>query len=173
MDQVIGDRRPSLANDRNNLPLVQAAILEALRVEKNMVPMAVPHVALHGRTLQSQSTWIPNVGKTPLSLIRTAILTQKVTWSQTKVIFVQFALVNLAKIELFLFVSWLIHNFTFIAAEGHTPKVKAVFVQFPVCFKIRAIKRWWSVKYKGLSWMKKIATRCFVVFKEIPSYLRR
>lgn len=141
MDQVIGDRRPSLANDRNNLPLVQAAILEALRVG-NMVPMAVPHVALHGRTLQSQSTWIPNVGKTPLSLIRTAILTQKVTWSPTKVIFVQFALVNLAKIELFLFVSWLIHNFTFIAAEGHTPKVKAVFVQFPVCFKIRAIKRW-------------------------------
>lgn len=46
---------------------------------------------------------------------------------------------SLAKIELFLFVSWLIHNFTFIAAEGHTPKVKAVFVQFPVSHKIRAI----------------------------------
>lgn len=94
MDQVIGDRRPSLANDRNNLPLVQAAILEALRVGK-IVPMAVPHVALTDTTLQSQSTWIPNVGKTPLSLIRTAILTQKVSWSPTKVIFVQFALVNL------------------------------------------------------------------------------
>lgn len=81
---------------------------------------------------------------------------------------------SLAKlIELFLFVSWLIHNFTFIAAEGPTPKVKAVFVQFPLCYKIRAIKRWWSVKYKGLSGMKKIATSCFLVFKKIPSYLRR
>ena len=67
MDQVIGDRRRSLANDRNNLPLVQAAILEALRVG-NVVPMAVPHVALTDTTLQSQSTWIPNVGKTPLSV---------------------------------------------------------------------------------------------------------
>ena len=94
MDQVIGDRRPSLANDRNNLPLVQAAILEALRVG-NMAPMAVPHVALTDTTLQSQSTWIPNVEKTPPSLIRTAILTQKVSWSPTKVIFIQFALVNL------------------------------------------------------------------------------
>ena len=55
MDQVIGDRRPSLANDRNNLPLVQAAILEALRVG-NMVPLAVPHVALTDTTLQNQST---------------------------------------------------------------------------------------------------------------------
>lgn len=94
MDQVMGDRRPFVANDRNNLPLVQAAILEALRVG-NMVAMAVPHVALTDTTRQSQSTWIPNVGKTPLSLIRTAILTQKVTWSPTKVIFIQFALVNL------------------------------------------------------------------------------
>ena len=55
MDQVIGDRRPSLANDRNNLPLVQAAILVALRVG-NMVPLAVPHVALTDTTLQNQST---------------------------------------------------------------------------------------------------------------------
>ena len=94
MDQVIGDRRPSLANDRNNLPLVQAAILEALRVG-NMVPLTVPHVALTDTTLQNQSTWIPNVEKTPPSLIHTAILTQKVSWSLTKVIFIQFALVNL------------------------------------------------------------------------------
>ena len=94
MDQVIGDRRPSLANDRNILPLVQAAILEALRVG-NMVPVAVPHVALTDTTLQNQSTWIPNVEKTPPFLIRTAILTQKVSWSPTKVIFIQFALVNL------------------------------------------------------------------------------
>ena len=92
MDQVIGDRRRSLANDRNNLP--QAAILEALRVG-NMVPLTVPHVALTDTTLQNQSTWIPNVEKTPPSLIRTAILTQKVSWSPTKVIFIQFALVNL------------------------------------------------------------------------------
>lgn len=94
MDQVIGDRRPSLANNRNNLPLVQAAILEALRVG-NMVPLTVPHVALTDTTLQNQSIWIPNVEKTPPSLIRTAILTQKVSWSPTKVIFIQFALVNL------------------------------------------------------------------------------
>lgn len=94
MDQVIGDRRPSLANDRNNLPLVQAAILEALRVG-NMAPLTVPHVALTDTTLQNQSTWIPNVENTPPSLIRTTILTQKVSWSPTKVIFIQFELVNL------------------------------------------------------------------------------
>ena len=48
---------------------------------------------------------------------------------------------SLAKVELFLFVSWLIHNFTFIAGDGIPPKAMAAFIQFPNRYKIRAIKR--------------------------------
>ena len=50
----------------------------------------------------------------------------------------------LAKVELFLFLSWLFQNFTFIAEEeGRPPSLKGIFAdtQYPVPYNIRAIKR--------------------------------
>ena len=49
LDEVVGSRKPSL-DDRPNLPLIQATILEALRVG-NVLPLAVSHVALTDTTL--------------------------------------------------------------------------------------------------------------------------
>ena len=49
LDEVVANQRPSL-DDRPNLPLVQATILEALRVG-NMLPLAVPHVTITDTTL--------------------------------------------------------------------------------------------------------------------------
>jgi len=47
----------------------------------------------------------------------------------------------LAKVELFLFISWMFQNFTFVADDGVPPKAKGTFIQFPSSYKIRAIKR--------------------------------
>lgn len=49
LDEVLGERSPSL-NDRPNLPLVQAAIVETLRVG-NTAPLAVPHLTITETTL--------------------------------------------------------------------------------------------------------------------------
>ena len=49
LDEVVGSRNRSL-DDRLNLPLIQAMILEALRVG-NVQPLAVSHVALTDTTL--------------------------------------------------------------------------------------------------------------------------
>ena len=48
---------------------------------------------------------------------------------------------QLAKVELFLFMSWMLHKFTFITEDGHPPKAKGAFIQFPSAYKISAIKR--------------------------------
>ena len=47
----------------------------------------------------------------------------------------------LAKVELFLFISWMLQRFTFVGDDGVPPKAKGAFVQFPSSYKIRAIKR--------------------------------
>ena len=48
---------------------------------------------------------------------------------------------KLARIECFLFISWMLHKFTFIAENRLPLKAKGVFIQFPSSYKIRAIKR--------------------------------
>ena len=49
LDEVVGERSPSLG-DRPNLPLIQATIMETLRLG-NVVPLAVPHITLIDTTL--------------------------------------------------------------------------------------------------------------------------
>ena len=49
LDEVLGSRRP-LLDDRPKLPLIQATILEVLRLG-NVLPLAVPHVAVNDTTL--------------------------------------------------------------------------------------------------------------------------
>ena len=96
VDEVLAGRRPSL-NDRPNLPLIQAMIIETLRVA-NVVPLAVPHFTLTDTTLCGyrvpKDTYVlantgsihldPKCWKIPPSSIRTVILTRKANWSPTK-----------------------------------------------------------------------------------------
>ena len=160
LDEVVANQRPSL-DDRPNLPLVQATILEALRVG-NMLPLAVPHVTITDTTLCGYR--IPK-GTLVFANTESVHLDPKCWEDPTmfnphrhidtngKLITIQdnfypfgagrrvCAGEALAKVELFLFVSWLLHNFTFVPEEGHPPNVKGALVQFPLRYKIRAIRR--------------------------------
>ena len=49
LDEVVGERSPSL-DDLPNLPLIQATIMETLRLA-NVLPFAVPHVTMTDTTL--------------------------------------------------------------------------------------------------------------------------
>jgi len=160
LDEVVGNQRPSL-DDRPNLPLVQATILEALRVG-NMIPLELPHVTVTDTMLCGYR--IPK-GTIVFANTESVHLDPK-CWEDPTVFnpyrhidkdgklitnqgnFYPFGAGRrvcageaLAKVELFLFVSWLFHNFTFVLEEGNPPNVKGAFVQFPVRYKIRAIRR--------------------------------
>ena len=160
LDEVVGGRRPSLS-DNLNLPLIKATILEVLRVG-NVAPFALPHITLTDTTLCGY-----RVPKDTIVFANTeSIHLDSNCWEDPTVFnpyrhidadgklitnqgnFYPFgagrrvcAGESLAKIELFLFVSWLFLNFTFVPADGHPPKVKGAFIQFPTRYKIRAIKR--------------------------------
>ena len=167
LDEVVGNRRPSL-DDRPNLPLIQATILEALRVG-NVLPMAVPHLTVNDTTLcgyrvPKGTIVFPNTesvhldakcweDSTVFNPYRHIDTDGKLITNQSN--FYPFgagrrvcAGESLAKVELFLFVSWLLHHFTFVAEDGHPPKLKAATIQFPTRYTIRAVKR----KHKGDRW---------------------
>ena len=160
LEEVVGNQRPSL-DDRRNLPLVQATILEALRVG-NTAPLAVPHVTTTDTTLCGYR--VPK-GTIVFANIESVHLNPK-CWEDPTVFnpyrhidtdgklvtnqgnFYPFGAGRrvcageaLAKVELFLFVSRLLHAFTFVPEEGHPPKVKSAVLQFPDRYTVRAIKR--------------------------------
>ena len=160
LNEVVGGRRPSL-DDRPHLPLIHATILETLRVG-NVLPFAVPHLTLTDTTLCGYR--VPK-GTIVFADIQSVHLDPK-CWEDPSVFnpyrhidtdgklitnqgnFYPFgagrrvcAGESLAKVELFLFISWLCHNFTFIPDQGHPPRVKGAVINFPVRYKIRAIKR--------------------------------
>ena len=160
LDEVVGDRRPSL-DDRPNLPLIQAIIMETLRVG-NVVPLAVPHVTLKETTLcgyrvpkdtivfaHTESVHLdPKCWEDPtvFNPYRHIDTEGKLVTNQGN--FYPFGAGRrvcagepLAKVELFLFISWLFHKFTLVAEDGHPPKFKAALLQFPTRYTIRAIKR--------------------------------
>ena len=157
---MVDNRRPSL-NDRPNLPLIQATILEALRVG-NVVPLTVPHVTIADTTLCGYR--VPK-GTYVFANTESVHLDPK-CWEDPTVFnpyrhidthgqlkanpsnFFPFgagrrvyAGESLGRVELFLFVSWLLQEFTFVAEEGYRLEVKGALVQFPVRYKIGAIKR--------------------------------
>ena len=160
LDEVVGNRRPSL-DDRPNLPLIQATILEVLRVA-NVVPLAVPHLTVNDTTLcgyrvpkgtyvfaHTESVhldpkcWEDSTVFNPYRHIDTdgKLITNQGNFFPFGAGRRVCAGEPLAKVELFLFVSWLLHKFTFEAEEGFRLEVKGALVQFPVRYKIRAIKR--------------------------------
>ena len=163
LDEEVGDQTPSLEN-RSRLPLIQATIIEALRVG-NVVPLAVPHVTLTDTTLCGY-----RVPKDTIVFVDTeSVHLNSKCWEDPTVFnpyrhidedgqlitnqgnFFPFgagrrvcAGESLAKVELFLFLSWMLQKFTFVAEEdGCRPKLEGIFnlTQFPVPYKIRAIKR--------------------------------
>ena len=160
LDEVVGDRRPSL-NDRPNLPLIQATILEALRVG-NVVPLAIPHVTLTDTTLCGYR--VPK-GTFVFANTESVHLDPK-CWEDPTVFnpyrhidtdgqlianpsdFFPFgagrrvcAGESLARVELFLFVSWMFQKFTFVAEEGFQVDFKGAILQCPDDYKIRVVKR--------------------------------
>ena len=163
LDEVIGDQAPSL-DDRSRLPLIQATIIETLRVG-NVVPLAIPHVTVTDTTLCGY-----RVPKNTMVFVDTeSVHLDPKCWDNPTVFnpyrhidkdgklitnqgnFFPFGAGRrvcagepLAKVELFLFLSWMFQKFTFVAEEdGRPPKLKGMFnlTQFPVPYKIRAIKR--------------------------------
>ena len=163
LDEVVGRRNPSL-DDLPNLPLVQATIIETLRVG-NVGPLLLPHVTITDTTLCGY-----RVPKDTIVFADTeSVHLDAKCWEDPRVYnpcrhidtdgklvtnpsnFYPFGAGRrvcagkaLAKVELFLFVSWLFHKFTFVAEkDGHPPSLKGIFsiTQFPAPYKIRAIKR--------------------------------
>ena len=161
LHEVVGDRVP-LLHDRPSLSLIHATILEALRVA-NVVPLAVAHVTLADTTLcgyrvpkdtivfaDTESVHMdPGCWKDPAMFNPYRHLDKhgKLV-THRKANFFPFGAGSrgcagkpLAKVELFLFVSWLLHRFTFVAEDRHPPNLEGAFIQFPSPYKIRTIKR--------------------------------
>ena len=163
LDEVVGERSPSLC-DRPNLPLIQATIIETLRLG-NVVPLAIPHITLTDTTLSGYQIpkgtmvfantqavhldtkcWDGPTAFNPYRHINEdgKLLTNKGNFYPFGAGRRFCAGEPLAKVELFLFLSWMLQMFTFVAKEdGCPPELKGVFkvTQFPVAYEIRAIKR--------------------------------
>ena len=163
LDEVVGGRNPSL-DDRPNLPLIHATIIETLRVG-NVIPLALPHFTLTDTTLCGY-----RVPKGTIVFADTESVHMDPKCWENPTVFNPYRHIDedgklitnqgnfypfgagrrfcagepLAKVELFLFLSWMLQKFTFVAEEdGHPPKLEGrfSFVQFPLPFKIRAMKR--------------------------------
>ena len=146
---MVSNRRPSL-NDRPSLPLIQATILEALRAG-NIVPLALPHITLADTTLCGyrvpKGTYVfANTESVHMDPKRHIDTDGQLIANPGN--FVPFgagrrgcAGESLGRVELFLFISWLLQKFTLVAEEGYRLEVKGALVQFPARYKIRAIKR--------------------------------
>ena len=163
IDEVAGKQNPSL-DDRPNLPLIHATIIETLRVG-NVVPLALPHVTLTDTTLcgyrvpkdtivfpDTESVHLdPKCWDDPTAFNPYRHIDQDGNLVTNQGNFYPFGAGRrvcageaLAKVELFLFLSWMLQKFTFVAEEdGHPPKLKGSYsgTQFPLPYKIRAIKR--------------------------------
>lgn len=163
LDEVLGERSPSL-NDRASLPLVQAAIIETLRLG-NVGPLLLPHVTMTDTTLcgyrvpkdtivfaDTESVHLnPNCWKDPTNFNPYRHIDKNGQLITNQNNFFPFGAGRrvcageaLAKVKLFLFVSWILQNFTFVPeVDGHPPELRGIFsiTQFPAPYKIRAIQR--------------------------------
>ena len=163
LDEILGDRIPSL-NDRPDLPLIQATIIETLRVG-NVVPLAIAHVTRTDTTLcgfrvpkdtivfpDTESVHLdPKCWEDPIVFNPYRHIDEDGKLITNRGNFYPFGAGRrvcagepLAKVELFLFLAWMLQKFTFVPEEdGGPPKLKGIFsgTQFPVPYKIRAIKR--------------------------------
>ena len=161
LDEVIGAEKSPSLHDRSSLPLVLATVMETLRIG-NLLPIALPHVTLTDTTLCEY-----RVPKDTIVFANTESIHLDPKFWEDPTVFNPYRHLDkdgklitnqgnfypfgagrrvcageaLAKVELFMFVSWMLQKFTFIADEGHPVNTKGAFVQFPSAYKIRAIKR--------------------------------
>ncbi|PFX14977.1 Steroid 17-alpha-hydroxylase/17,20 lyase [Stylophora pistillata] len=160
-DDVVGrDRMPDL-NDRPKLPLMLATIMESLRLG-NVVPTALPHFTLNNTTLAGYPvpkdtagiTAVhvdPNLWENPDSFDPRRHIGPNGQIITNSGNFLPFSAGHrvcageaLAKVELFLFLSWMLHKFTFLPpADGSLPdlKGKTGFSRYPADYRIRVVKR--------------------------------
>ncbi|KAL9961775.1 hypothetical protein ACROYT_G030793 [Oculina patagonica] len=164
LDEVVGrDRMPGLS-DRPNLPLVQATIMEALRLG-NVAEQTLPHYTVKDTSLAGYR--VPKDTVVFVNLMN--IHTDPSCWENTNSFnprrhidadgqlitnsgnFLPFSAgrrvcpgESLAKVEIFMFLSWMLHNFTFLPSQNEKlPDLKGIFgiSGYPASYKIRAVKR--------------------------------
>ncbi len=163
LHEVVGGRNPGL-EDRANMPLIQATIMETLRVG-NVAPLAVPHFTLANTTLcgyrvpkdtivfaDTESVHLdPKCWENPTVFNPYRHIDEDGKLITNQGNFYPFGAGRrvcagepLAKVELFLFLSLMLQKFTLVAEEdGRPPSLKGMFsvTQFPFPYKIRAIQR--------------------------------
>ncbi|KAL9961782.1 hypothetical protein ACROYT_G030801 [Oculina patagonica] len=164
LDEVVGRERMPGLDDRPNLPLVQATIMEALRLG-NVAEAAIPHYTLKDTSLAGyrvpKDTVVlvnlmnvhldPSCWENPNSFNPRRHIDadgQLITNSGN---FLPFSAGRrvcageaLAKVELFFFLSWMLHKFTFLPSENGTlPDLSGVsgVTRFPSPYQIRVVKR--------------------------------
>ena len=160
LDEIVGKRNPSLY-DRPYLPLIQATITETLRLG-NTVPNAVPHVTMTDTTLCGyrvpKDTYVfantesihldPECWENPTEFNPYRHIGEDGSLITNQPNFYPFGAGRracageaLAKVELFLFASWMLQKFTFVGKDDRGPYAKGAFIQFPSAYNICAIKR--------------------------------
>lgn len=163
LNDVVGRHRMPRLEDRPRLPLIHATIMESLRLG-NVVPQALPHrvvedTSLCGYRVPKDTIVYPDIE---------AVHLDPECWESPKLFnpyrhidkegnlitnqgnFYPFGAgrrvcpgETLAKMEMYMFLSWMLHKFTFLPEEGQEPpqiKHLRAITQYPAPFKIRAIK---------------------------------
>ena len=164
LDNVVGhDRLPSL-DDRPNMPLLQASIMEVQRLG-NIADQAVPHYTLTDTTLcgyrvPKDTVVLPNLEAVhldpecwenpndfnPYRHIDTdgKLITNQGNWLPFSAGRRVCAGESLAKVELFLFLSIMLQRYTFVPEEGKEPpslKGCVTATQAPLPYTVVAVKR--------------------------------
>lgn len=165
IDKVVGrDRLPTL-EDRSNLPLLNATILEVQRLG-NVVDTAVPHCAMKDTTLSgyrvpkntivfvdlesvhlNPQCWENAEEFNPFRHIDSngELITNQGNWLPFGAGRRGCAGEPLAKVELFLFLSIMLHQFNFLPADGESPPSlkakKYMITKYPLSYKVKAIRR--------------------------------
>ncbi|XP_052269844.1 cytochrome P450 2U1-like isoform X2 [Dreissena polymorpha] len=140
IDRVVGCKRPPFLSDRKQLPLVEATILECLRISP-VAPLSVPHavhedVSFRGHVIPAETTVLVNIH---------SVMKDPSTWSEPDVFkperflnndgdleipneFIAFSIgrrscpgESLARMELFLYVTSLLQRFTLALPTSQPP----------------------------------------------------
>ncbi|XP_052770451.1 cytochrome P450 2D4-like [Mya arenaria] len=163
IDEVVGmDRRPSL-NDRQHLPLVEAVILEGLRI-RPIAPLSVPHavhedVNFRGYLIPAETTVLVNlhsVLKDPQTFPEPDVFNPERFLDETGHVIIPKQFIpfstgrrsclgeSLARMELFLCVTSLLQRFTMTSPLGSPPPSTEGVLGMTFCpkpFKMVAIPR--------------------------------
>ena len=164
LDDVVGHDRPPSLDDRPNMPLLQASIMEVQRLG-NIADQAVPHYTLTDTTLcgyrvPKDTVVLPNLEAVhldpecwenpndfnPYRHIDTdgKLITNQGNWLPFSAGRRVCAGESLAKVELFLFLSIMLQRYTFVPEEGKEPpslKGCVTGTQAPLPYTVVAVKR--------------------------------